>query len=131
MSARKLPRDTGVRIACDAYECTAVIRTANVLIRVNRKNASTTGWGRGLFAGGKRRDLCPVHFAIELDRRKSADEKRWLKMMARDEKRMISPPAKVEVTSQLQRGAIVRARNSRRSYCGFKTRARSDDRARS
>lgn len=65
MTARVLPRELGVIIACDAGSltgfapCAAEVRTANCRVRVNRK-ALPKGWARGKCKGYKRRDFCPA-----------------------------------------------------------------------
>lgn len=65
MSARVLPRQLGVVIACDASKltgfaaCSASVRTNNCLIRTNRKHLPS-GWARGKRRGYKRYDFCPT-----------------------------------------------------------------------
>lgn len=111
MSAKVLARELGVVIRCNADGCTAVHRTANVRVKVNRAEAKRNGWIRGgrrqgskvvKLADGTRKvvpetkwskamDMCPEHAPAELAWRVATDKATAEKRAARGAKRKPAP----------------------------------------
>lgn len=63
VSARRLPREWGVRVRCDADDCKASVTSGCCRIRAVRVFITTNGWIRGQVKGRRRQDFCPDHHA--------------------------------------------------------------------
>lgn len=101
MSARRLPRELGVVIACDIDGCRATLTTALIKIRANRAWALAQGWLRDRFpralfdleAAAKskgplvKRDVCPRHAAMAKEALQQRKMQRDAVRAARDAQR--------------------------------------------
>lgn len=97
MSARRLPRELGIVILCNAEGCGCTFRTANVRIKVNRRAAAQVGWIRGGVTGMRRFDYCPEHAVVHREliatRKREREEERKARDAVRLAKKTQQQPA--------------------------------------